>query len=210
MNELSGNGVFCGLRAAILPTVAFPWDNLISAAAGVVGGLGGGLGSVWLKARYDGKRARQEQADAKADAVTDSYASLVVTARLAARNMRQVRIWYGAAPGAQPDAATLLVMQRGDELANELNQAAAVVQLTGTEKARIAAGKLIDAARDVSAVFQERSELVRDTDAKPAQRTRLAAFDSEGADALIGAVQTATDEFITAVRTEKRALARRR
>jgi hypothetical protein len=100
-------------------------------------------------------------------------------------------------------------MQRGDELANELNQAAAVVQLTGTEKARIAAGKLIDAARDVSAVFQERSELIRDTEAKPAQRSRLAPFDSDGADALIDAVQAATDEFITAVRTEKRALVRR-
>jgi hypothetical protein len=207
---MPGNGAFCELRDAILPTVAFPWDNLISAAAGVVGGLGGGLGSVWLKARYDGKQARQEQADAKADAVNDSYARLVVTARLAARNMRQVRIWYSAAPGEVPDAAMLPVMQRGDELANELNQAAAVVQLTGTEKARIAAGKLIDAARDVSAVFQERSELIRDKDAKPAQRARVAAFDSEGADALIDAVQAATDEFITAVRTEKRALARRR
>jgi hypothetical protein len=198
------------VRAAILPTVAFPWDNLISAAAGVVGGLGGGLGSVWLKAQHDGKQARQERADAKADAVTDSYASLVVTARLAARHMRQVRIWYSTAPGALPDAVMPPVMQRGDELANELNQAAAVVQLTGTEKARIAAGKLVDAARDVSAVFQERSELMRDTDAKPAQRSRPATFDSEGADALIDAVQAATDEFITAVRTEKRALVRRR
>jgi hypothetical protein len=207
---VSGNGAFCYLLAAILPIVAFPWDNLISAAAGVVGGLGGGLGSVWLKAQHDGKQARQERADAKADAVTDSYASLVVTARLAARNMRQARIWYSAAPGALLDAAMLPVMQRGDELAGELNQAAAVVQLTGTEKARIAAGKLIDAARDVSAVFQERSELIRDTEAKPAQRSRLAPFDSEGADALIDAVQAATDEFITAVRTEKRALARRR
>jgi hypothetical protein len=206
---MSANEAFCDLRAAILPTVAFPWDNLISAAAGVVGGLGGGLGSVWLKARYDGKQARQERTDAKADAVNDSYASLVVTARLAARNMRQARIWYSAASGALPDTAMLPVMQRGDELANELNHAAAVVQLTGTEKARIAAGKLIDAARDVSAVFQERSELIRDADAKPAQRARLAPFDGEGADALIDAVQAATDEFITAVRTEKRALARR-
>jgi len=206
---VSGNGAFCYLRAAILPTVAFPWDNLISAAAGVVGGLGGGLGSVWLKARYDGKRARQEQADAKADAVTDSYASLVVTARLAARNMRQVRIWYSAPAAALLDAAMLPVMQRGDDLVNELNRAAAVVQLTGTEKARIAAGKLIDAARDVSAVFQERSELMRDADAKPAERSRLAPFESDGADAMIDAVQAATDEFITAVRTEKRALVRR-
>ncbi|HUC26535.1 MAG TPA: hypothetical protein VMA73_27855 [Streptosporangiaceae bacterium] len=190
--------------------MTFPWDNLISAAAGVAGGLGGGLGSVWLKARYDGKQARQERADAKADAVTDSYASLVVTARLAARNMRQLRIWYGAAPGAVLDAAMPPVMQRGDELATELNQAAAVVQLTGTEKARIAAGKLIDAAREVSAVFQERSELIRDAEAKQAQRSRLAPFDSDGADALIDAVQAATDEFITAVRTEKRALVLRR
>jgi len=68
---------------------------------------------------------------------------------------------------------------------------------------------VIDAARDVSAVFQERSELMRDADAKPAQRSRLAPFDSEGADALIDAVQAATDEFITAVRTEKRVLVRR-
>ena len=207
---MSGNGAFCYLRAAILRTVAFPWDNLISAAAGVVGGLGGGLGSVWLKAQHDGKQARQERADANADAVTDSYASLVVTARLTARNMRQVRIWYSAAPGALLDAAILPVMQRGDDLANELNQAAAVVQLTGTEKARIAAGKLIDAAREVSAVFQERSELIRDTEGKPAQRSRLVPFDGEVADALIDAVQAATDEFITAVRTEKRALVRRR
>ena len=110
---MSGNGAFCYLLAAILPIVAFPWDNLISAAAGVVGGLGGGLGSVWLKAQHDGKQARQERADAKADAVTDSYASLVVTARLAARNMRQARIWYSAAPGALLDAVMLPAMQRG-------------------------------------------------------------------------------------------------
>jgi hypothetical protein len=207
---VSGNRTFCYLSDAILPIVAFPWDNLISAAAGVVGGLGGGLGSVWLYARYDGKQARQERTDARADAVKDSYASLVVTARLAAGNMRQMRIWYSAAPGVPPDAAMLPVIQRGQQLASELTQAATVVQLTGTEKARVAAGKLIDAAREVSALFQERSELIRDTDAKPAQRARLAPFDSEAADALIDAVQAATDEFIAAVRTEKRALARRR
>jgi hypothetical protein len=205
-----GNRIFGHLRAAILPNVAFPWDNLISAAAGVAGGLGGGLGSVWLKARYDGKQARQQRTDAQADAVQDSYAHLVVTARRAARNMRQTRIWYSAAPGALPDEVLLPVMQRSDQLADELNQAVAVVQLTGTEKARIAAGKLIDAARDVSALFQERSQLIRDTDAKPAQRGRLAPFDSDGADALIDAIQAATDEFITAVRTEKRALLGRR
>jgi predicted GTPase len=186
--------------------VAFPWDNLISAAAGVVGGLGGGLGSVWLKARYDSKQARQQRTDAQADAVQDSYALLVVTARLAAANMRQMHTWYGAASGARPDEEMLPVMQRSDQLAHELSQAVAVVQLTGTEKARIAAGKLIDAARDVSALFQERSQLMQDTDAKPAQRARLAPFDSEAAGALIDAVQAATDEFITAARTEKRAL----
>ena len=207
---MSGNGVFAYLRAAILPIVAFPWDNLISAAAGVVGGLGGGLGSVWLKARYDSKQGRQQRTDAQADAVQDSYAHLVVTARVAARNMRQMRSWLGTAPSALLDGEMLPVMQRSDQLANELNQAAAVVQLTGTEKARIAAGKLIDAARDVGALFEERSQLMRDTDAKPGQRTRLAPFDSEGADALIDAVQAATDEFITAARTEKRALLGRR
>ena len=207
---MSGNGVFAYLSAAILPTVAFPWDNLISAAAGVAGGLGGGLGSVWLKARYDSKQARQQRTDTQADAVQDSYAHLVVTARLAAANMRQMHSWYGAAPSARPDQVMLPVMQRSDQLANELSQAVAVVQLTGTEKARIAAGKLIDAARDVSALLHERSQLMEDADAKPAQRARLAPFDSEGAGALIDAVQAATDEFITAARTEKRALLGRR
>ncbi len=181
--------------------MAFPWDNLISAAAGVVGGLGGGLGSVWLKSRYDGKQARQARIDARADAVDASYARLVVTARFIAQSMGQIRIWLAGAPDRMPDSVILPAIERSDHMVNQLNETVAVVQLTGSEAARVAAGKLIDAARDATAVIQERSQVMNQS--SPAERASLADFDSKKAEGLIAAFQASISDFISAVRSAK-------
>jgi hypothetical protein len=61
-----------------------PWCACLTAdliaAAGVTGGLGGSLIPVWLRAWYD-EQTRRARNDSKAEAVSESYARPVTTAR---------------------------------------------------------------------------------------------------------------------------------
>jgi hypothetical protein len=178
--------------------VAFPWDNLIAAGAGLIGGLGGGLGSVALRARYDRSDAQQARQDSHVDAQRNLYARLVVTARLAARNLR---VLYSAEPGTHGDDLVLNVFQRTDILADELNQAVALVQLLGSEQARTQAELVITKAQDIGAVYQARSHLIMSLPAGERAR-RLEKFDSAAMDDRIDELHAAINDFIAAVRPE--------
>ncbi len=123
---------------------AFPWTTLIT----VAGTLGGALGGVGLKARYDSQdrrfQAQQRTAAASDDRRRESYASLLVSARELHANLQQMRVFYSS---DMHDPTVAALNKRMDSRSDQVSQAAASVDLLGSDHVRAAEIELADAAQ---------------------------------------------------------------
>jgi hypothetical protein len=181
----------------------FPTDALLVAlTSGLVGGASGGLGGVWLKSHFDLKQARLATVETRAGRQRDAYASLAVTARLALRNDKQLAILY-ARQGQLPDDSIIRsILARTDTLADELSQAAAVVELTGSEDARKHAAAVYDAAKSAAELYQARSHRLASGKWSGFVAAIGDVFDSAEARKRCEALADAIEAFIGAVRGE--------
>jgi hypothetical protein len=128
------------------------WTTLITAVATVSGSLGG----VWIKGHYDdrtqARQAEQNRATAREDQQRQAYGDLVKTARLALRNFRQLLAVYRADAPNIP--AVDEAFSQTASLSADLNQAAALAELSGSPSGRQNARAIYDKARTCAEVFQ--------------------------------------------------------
>lgn len=183
-----------------IPHMAFSWDNLISAAAGVVGGIGGGVGTTWLRGRYDDRRDRRATAATQADRRRDAYADLVKTARLALRNFRQLRLAYAASTPDTPEVTEAFTRAGG--LAEDLNRAAAVAEILGSDNARTQARAVYDHAKACGDFYQTYSITLAEVQRNLGTKIPVAEFDAGKAAKLCDDLADAIDAFAEAVRQE--------
>ena len=179
--------------------MAFPWDNLITAAAGVIGVVSGaGITGYTANKRSD-KEADRAQAAAADDRRRDAYAALLVTGRSALRNFRQLTLAYVA---KTPDIQEVrdAVSAAGD-IAGSLSETAAVAELLGSARVRDQARSIYEKARACSAVFQLHSLL-------EARMTAVVGwmppqdFDAKKAEQRCGDLAAALDKFADVARDE--------
>jgi hypothetical protein len=114
--------------------MAFPWDSLIAAAAGVIGGLGGAGVTGYLANKREEAAADRTEFAAEENRRRDAYAGLLVTSRAALRNLRQLRIAY--ASGTPNTADVAAVFARGTDVAADMNNATAIAELLGSDEVR--------------------------------------------------------------------------
>jgi hypothetical protein len=186
----------------ILPGMAFPWDTLITAGFPV----GGTLGGVWLKGHQDTdldrRQATQAAEAAQAQKQQAAYTDLVVTARQALRNRRQLRLAYAADTPDEPEVRE--AFSQSGRHADKLNRAAATVEIVDSAAARVAVKAVYDNAKEVSEFYQHRSLTlaVVERNVGIPRGTGVIGFDSAEAQRLCDALADAVDSFITAVRPE--------
>lgn len=179
-------------------------DSLI---VGLTSGLVGGAGGVWLQGHFAFKMARNARDDGHADQRRSAYEGLLVTARLARRNLSQQRLMY-AHGHLDPEDSPIVreVQAASNRLADELNQAVVTVQLVGSPAAREHAGAVFDAVRDATEVYQERLRMLNTLP----RRAAVPPFDDGEINRRLKGVDHAIDAFITAVRPEMPSAVQRR
>jgi hypothetical protein len=108
----------------------FPYDVLITAVATLAAGLGA---AAWITGYFSFRRERQraehDRQTAREDRQRDAYAALLVTARDALRNFRQLRLPYAA--GQFSDPAVTEAISEASRLASELGRTVAVAARRG-------------------------------------------------------------------------------
>jgi hypothetical protein len=166
----------------------FPWGTLII----VAGPVTASLGAVVAKGHYDLRRDRQ-RADRKdlvgqAARRQDAFTDLLLTARVALRNYRTIRIAY--VTNLFSDPALKAALERTDAVTEDLQRAVAVVEYVAPD-VRIAAKRVNDAAASVVYIYSERSLELRLATALTSPGP-AGSFD-------IGAAQSAIAEFTTAI-----------
>jgi hypothetical protein len=124
--------------------MAFPWDTLIAAAAGIIGALGGaGVNGHYYISR---ERRAADRADI-ADRETrrrDAYASLLVTARAALRNFQRIHLAYLAETPDIPEVTEAL--GEAGAIMADLSRAAALAAMLGSTQMRQHSDAVYDAA----------------------------------------------------------------
>jgi len=163
--------------------VAFPWDNLITAASTLAAALGG----VSLKERGDRKERRAEASMqdelARIERRRVAYADMVTTAG-------DMQLYYGQMIALRQrymadHQAVIARSREGAETGKQLNRAIAMVQLVGSDPARTAARAVHNATAAVGRTLEPAREI-----------------DHEAANAAATAMFRAVDAFLDAVRPE--------
>lgn len=179
--------------------MAFPWDNLISAAAGVIGGLGGAGVTGHLALKREQAAADNAAAAAKSDRQREAYATLLVTSRAALRNFRQLRIAYWADTPDTPEVRE--AVEQAGALAAELSHATALVELLGSDGTRGSAREIYAKARVCANLYQARSIGLAMIKGGPTNKTP-AQFDVDRAQKLCDELDAAIETFADAARDE--------
>jgi hypothetical protein len=180
--------------------MAFPTDALIVA---LFAGTSSGLGVAWLNNLYENRRATRASTDARAGRQRDAYADLIVAARLALRNARQMRILYERTGGEIPDDPTIRsVLASADSVATDLNKATAIVALVGSDDARAHAKTVLDAAASAAGLYQERSRRLANAKGRDLAKARGEIFDAAEAAVRCQSLDDAIEAFVGAVRPE--------
>jgi hypothetical protein len=162
--------------------VAFPWDNLITAVSTLAAALGG-VGLMERGARKERKaEAIRRDELARSERRRVAYADLVTTAGDVLLYFQQrVHARMDMIVGVEVNAERGL---SGEESGKQLERTISIVQLVGSNAARIAARAVHDATVVVSRLF---------TTSK---------LDRKAADAAFEAMFNAIDGFLDAVRPE--------
>lgn len=189
---------------------AIVWTTLITGGATV----SAALGAVWIKGHYDeraqARQAGQNRAAAREDQQRQAYSELVVTARLALRNFRQLRVAYMAdAPDIPPVREAL---SETDSLAANMYRAAALAELVGSPAGRKHARAVHDKAKACADLFQSRELNLAAAPntvagkllgpAIPGGISKVIPFDEAKAKVLGDELSAAIDEFIETANTE--------
>lgn len=166
----------------------------------------GTLGGIWLKGRQDSsheqRQARQAAEAAEAQRQQAAYADLVVTAREALRNMRQLSLAYAADTPDEPEVRE--AFRQSGRLASELGKATAIAEIVGTPGARTAARIVYDSAKNVADFYQARSLRLAAAEQHIGvpRGMGLVPFNADKAQTLCDTLSQAIDDFVTAVRPE--------
>lgn len=188
----------------------FPWNTLITAGAPVVASLG----TFWLTVRYadrtQARQAAETRQTAQADRRRQAYGELVMTARLALRNFRQLSRAY--AVGTPDIPAVNNAMSQTDSLTASVYQAAALTEIIASPDSRLRARSIHDKTRDCADLFQGQELITaawpRTSAGKafsflPAEVTRNAIpFDTGKAKDRCDELAAAIDQFIETVNLE--------
>jgi hypothetical protein len=188
----------------------FPWITLITAGAPVIASLG----AVWIKGRYDdraqARQAEHNRSGAREDQQQQAYGELVMTARLALRNFRQLRLAYMADTSDIP--AVNEAFSQAASLAADMNRAAALAELVGSPGGRQHARAIYDKARACADVFQCHELILAAVPntitgkligpALPEGFSKAIPFDAARAKGLCDELEAAIDQFIEAVSIE--------
>jgi hypothetical protein len=178
--------------------MAFPWDSLIAAAAGVIGGLGGAGVTGYLANKREEAAADRTEFAAEENRRRDAYAGLLVTSRAALRNLRQLRIAY--ASGTPNTADVAAVFARGTDVAADMNNATAIAELLGSDEVRPCAVAIYDKAKACADYYQDAS--VNAAGLGKAIRVAPASFDPDYAERLCDELAAAIAAFAAAARNE--------
>ena len=176
------------------PVSSFPWETLII----VAGPVTASLGAVAAKGRYDLKRD-QQRADRKDKAAQaarrqQAFTDLLLTARVALRNYRTIRIAYVTHLFSDP--ALKVALERTDAVTEDLQRAVALVEYVAPD-ARAAAKTVNDTAAKVVQMYSERSLEIRLTSSASVAPTEP--FDIDAAQAALAQLSAAIDAFLDAV-----------
>src|SRR5579862_7976544 len=125
--------------------MVFPWDNLITAAAAVVAGLGGAAVGGYFAVRRDERNAQRITTANRDERQRDSYVTLVATARAALRNFRALRIAFAAGSPDTPEVRQWF--GETNRLAADVSHAAVVAELTGSAAAGVHARTVYQKAK---------------------------------------------------------------
>jgi len=182
--------------------MTFPWSTLITAAFTAGGVLGGAWLKGWQDTNREQRQAEQATESARAQKQQEAYADLVVTARQALRNLRQLRLAYAVDTPDEP--AVQEAFSQSGRLADELNRATATVEIVGSTPPRTAAKAVYDSAKEVGDFYQARSLALVAAERRIGvpRGSGLLSFDADKAQTLCDALSDAFDNFITAVRHE--------
>lgn len=184
----------------MISAMAFPWESLIAAAAGVIGGIGGaGVTGYLANKREEAAADRLEDAAEEARR-RDAYASLLIASRAALRNFRQLRLAYSADTPDVPEVTD--VVAQSSTLASEMNQAAALAELVGSDDVRQRARAVYEKAKTCAEFYQERSIGLAGLDKVLGTRGLPHRFDAEQAERLCDDLATSIDAFADMARDE--------
>jgi hypothetical protein len=181
--------------------MAFPWDSLIAASAGVVGGLGGAGITGYLANKREGAAADRTEDAAEAGRQREAYASVIVTSRAALRNFRQLRLAYAAGAPDIPEVTEAIT--QASTLVVDMNQASAVAELLGSEEARRHARDIYEKAKACAYFYQARSMALAGLEkirGKPHPAAAL--FDADEPARLCDDLDAAIDAFADTAREE--------
>jgi hypothetical protein len=174
----------------------FPWESLIAAAAGVIGGIGGAGVTGYLANKREEAAADRTAIDADTDRQRDAYVALLVTSRAALRNFQQLRIAYWA---DTPDIREVReAVGHASAFATELSRDVAVVELLGSGETCNAARELFAKNRKCADMYQARS--IGLAMAQDAPDFTPSPFDADQAQALCADLDAAINAFAHAAR----------
>jgi hypothetical protein len=179
--------------------MAFPWDNLITAAAAVIGAVSGAGITGYIASKRSDKEADRAEAMARDDRRRDAYAAVLVTGRAALRNFRQLTLAYAA---NTPDTQEVRgVIGTASDIAGSLIEAIAVTELVGSPRVRQLARSIYQKARACSMAYQSHSVLEAQVKTVfsflPPQK-----FDAKEAEQRCAELATAIEAFADVARDE--------
>jgi hypothetical protein len=186
------------------------WTTLITAVATVTAALG----AVWIKGHYDDRtqvrQAQESLSAAQTDRRRQAYGELVMAARLALRNFRQLTFAY--AVGTPDVSAVKDALSQTDSLTANVYQAAALTEIIASADGRRRARSIHDKTRDCADLFRSQEllsaiwpDLAVDknlSSLSPKEIRKETPFDREEAKGHCDQLAAAIDQFIEAVNQE--------